>query len=93
MEWFWLFLSYGFLGYLLERMFAKVTAASKQMRKCFLLLPQCPAYGIAMVVFLAVRDWTGASGWRERKRSPSRRQTGIEPVQHVLVHEAFALLI
>ena len=49
--------------------------------------------GIAMVVFLAVGDWTGASGWRERKRSPSRRQTGIEPVQHVLVHEAFALLI
>lgn len=93
MEWFWLFLSYGFLGYLLERMFAKVTAAPKQVRGCFLLPPLCPAYGIAMVVFLAVRDWTGASGWRERKRSPSRRQAGIEPVQHVLVHEAFALLI
>ena len=74
MEWFWLFLSYGFLGYLLERMFAKVTAAPKQVRGCFLLLPQCPAYGIAMVVFLAVRDWTGASGWREgRGRQGARR--------------------
>ena len=32
MEWFWLFLSYGFLGYLLERMFAKVTAAVPGLR-------------------------------------------------------------
>ena len=39
MIWFWLFWFYSFLGYLLERMFAKVVRSERQVRKCFLLLP------------------------------------------------------
>ena len=56
MVWVWLFVYYSFLGYLLERMFAKVTCAPKQVRKCFLLLPLCPVYGLAMTAFLALTD-------------------------------------
>lgn len=64
MEWFWLFLFYSFLGYLLERMFAKVTRSPRQVRKCFLLLPLCPVYGLAMVVFLAVPDLEKMGVWQ-----------------------------
>lgn len=54
--WFWLFWFYSFLGYLLERLFARLTHSPRQVRKCFLLLPLCPVYGIAMVLFLALTD-------------------------------------
>ena len=33
MIWFWLFWFYSFLGYLLERMFAKVVRSERQVRK------------------------------------------------------------
>ena len=56
MLWFWFFLVYSFFGYLLERMFAKVTRSERQVRKCFLLLPLCPVYGIAMTLFLLLTD-------------------------------------
>ena len=56
MHWFSFFLLYSFLGYLLERSFAKVTGSPRQVRKCFLLLPLCPVYGAAMVVFLSSTD-------------------------------------
>jgi len=56
MIWFWMFLFYSFFGYLLERMFAKVVQAEKQVRKCFLLLPLCPVYGLAMVTFLGLTE-------------------------------------
>ena len=39
MYWLWLFCLYSFLGYLLEKIFAAVTGARHQVRKCFLLLP------------------------------------------------------
>ncbi len=52
--WFWIVVSYSFFGYLLERMFAKVTAAEKQVRKCLFLLPLCPVYGLAMGAYLAL---------------------------------------
>ena len=68
MEWLWLFYFYSFLGYLLERMFAKITASPRQVRKGFLLLPLCPAYGLAMVADLAAADLYALSGlalfWR-----------------------------
>ena len=68
MEWLWLFCFYSFLGYLLERMFAKITASPRQVRKGFLLLPLCPAYGLAMVADLAAADLYALSGlalfWR-----------------------------
>ena len=49
MKWFWLFLFYSFGGFLLEKLFALVTRARHRVRKCFLLLPLCPVYGLAML--------------------------------------------
>ena len=52
--WLWQFWIYSFLGYLLEKVFAKVTHAAQQGRKCFLLLPLCPVYGLGMLAVLAL---------------------------------------
>lgn len=50
----WQFWIYSFLGYLLEKLFAKATHAQQQGRKCFLLLPLCPVYGLGMLAVLAL---------------------------------------
>ena len=50
----WHFWIYSFLGYLLEKLFAKATHAARQGRKCFLLLPLCPVYGLGMLAVLAL---------------------------------------
>ena len=47
-RWFWYFLFYGFLGYCLEKLFARAIHSERRVRKCFLLLPVCPVYGLAM---------------------------------------------
>ena len=52
MAYFWYFLFYSFLGYLLEKLFARMTHAQRQVRKCFLLLPLCPVYGLALCALL-----------------------------------------
>ena len=50
--WLWLFCLYSFLGYLLEKAFAAAAGSRHQVRKCFLLLPLCPVYGLAMLAVL-----------------------------------------
>lgn len=52
--WFTCFLLYSFLGYCLEKLFALAVHSDRQVRKCFLLLPLCPVYGLAMVAVLLV---------------------------------------
>ena len=52
--WFWYFIVYSFLGYLMEKGFALGTRAEKQTRKCFLLLPLCPVYGMGVLALLAL---------------------------------------
>ena len=54
MIWFWLFILYSFAGYVLEKLFAAVTVSPQQVRKCFLLLPLCPVYGLGMLAVLAL---------------------------------------
>lgn len=54
MVWFWLFVFYSFGGYLLEKAFAAATASPQQVRKCFLLLPLCPVYGLGMLAVLSL---------------------------------------
>ena len=54
--WFWLFLLYSFGGYVLEKLYAAVRRSPHQVRKCFLLLPLCPVYGLAMLAVLARVD-------------------------------------
>ena len=46
----WYFLLYSFLGYLLEVAFARVVNHPKKDRKCFLLLPLCPVYGVGALL-------------------------------------------
>ena len=55
----WYFWIYSFLGYLLEKVFAKATGAAQQGRKCFLLLPLCPVYGVGMLAVLALQNLQG----------------------------------
>jgi len=53
-RWLWYFWIYSFLGFLLEKGFAAATHAENQTRKCFLLLPLCPVYGLGMLAVLAL---------------------------------------
>ena len=53
MAYLWYFLFYSFFGYLLEKLFARATHSPHQVRKCFLLLPLCPVYGLALCALLA----------------------------------------
>ena len=48
------FLIYSFLGYCLEKLFARAVHSDRQVRKCFLLLPLCPVYGLAMTAVTAL---------------------------------------
>ena len=53
-RWLWIFWIYSFLGYGLEKVFAAATHSPNQGRKCFLLLPLCPVYGLGMLAVLAL---------------------------------------
>lgn len=53
-RWFLYFLIYSFFGYCLEKIFARAVHSQRQVRKCFLLLPLCPVYGLAMTAVLAL---------------------------------------
>jgi len=55
MRWLWYFIFYSFAGFLLEVAFARIARHSKQDRKCLLLLPLCPVYGLGacLIVWLA----------------------------------------
>ena len=46
MSLFWIFLIYSFWGFLIEVAYARVTGEAKRDRKCRLLLPLCPVYGL-----------------------------------------------
>lgn len=61
--WLWLFWTYSFLGYLLERGFAAATRSPHQVRKCFLLLPMCPVYGLGVLAVLALPSVLTESFW------------------------------
>lgn len=56
---FWYFLIYSFLGFLLELAFARATRSPKRDRKCFLLLPLCPVYGLGALGILAAGTLLG----------------------------------
>ena len=45
---------YSFGGYGLEKLYAAVRRPPHRVRKCFLLLPLCPVYGLAMLAVLAM---------------------------------------
>ena len=51
---FWYFLFYSFVGFLLEVPFARATGAAKHDRKCLLLLPLCPVYGLGALLIITL---------------------------------------
>ena len=55
-QWFWIVVVYSFFGYCLEKGFARAVNAPHQTRKCFLLLPLCPVYGLAMAAVAALTE-------------------------------------
>lgn len=54
MIWFWYFLIYSLIGFVLEVLFARATHSGKPDRKCFLLLPLCPVYGLGALGILSI---------------------------------------
>lgn len=57
MRWLWYFIIYSFCGFLLEVAFARAIRHPKRDRKCLLLLPLCPVYGLGacLILWLAPR--------------------------------------
>ena len=53
MEQFWYFVLYSFLGFLLEVIYARCTGGRRD-RKCLLVLPLCPVYGLGALAVLAL---------------------------------------
>ena len=52
--WFVSFLFYSLGGYGLEKLHARLSHSPRQVRKCFLILPLCPVYGLAMTALLII---------------------------------------
>ena len=46
------FLTYSFLGFLLEILYARLLGRGRHGRKCLLLLPLCPVYGLGALAIL-----------------------------------------
>lgn len=57
----WYFWIYSFLGWLVELAFAAVSRSEDRRRRCLLLLPLCPVYGLGMLAVLALppMGWLG----------------------------------
>ena len=52
MRWLWYFIFYSFCGFLLEVAFARAAGHPKRDRKCLLLLPLCPVYGLGACLII-----------------------------------------
>lgn len=68
MRWLWYFMIYSFAGFLLEVAFARAIHHPKKDRKCLLMLPLCPVYGLGALLILWLAPlvdsvlWVMASG-------------------------------
>lgn len=60
MIWFWNFTLYSFFGFLLELSFARATGGRAD-RKCLLVLPLCPVYGLGACAILLLPGWIAAA--------------------------------
>lgn len=61
--WLWYFLFYSFLGFCLEVAYARAIGHPKRDRKCYLLLPLCPVYGLGALGVLALPRWVAGRWW------------------------------
>lgn len=55
----WYFWIYSFLGWLTELAFAAASRSEEKRRRCLLLLPLCPVYGLGMLAVLALPPMGG----------------------------------
>lgn len=55
----WYFWIYSFLGWLAELAFAAASRSEDCRRRCLLLLPLCPVYGLGMLAVLALPPMGG----------------------------------
>lgn len=62
-DFFWSFWFFSLLGWLLERIFAALTRSPFQRRRCLLLEPLCPVYGLGLTAVLTLPRPL-LSGWR-----------------------------
>ena len=62
MIWFWSFVTYSFIGFLLEVAFAKLSGGRAD-RKGLLVLPLCPVYGAGACLILALPGWVDERPW------------------------------
>ena len=60
MIWFWTFLFYSLMGFFLEVAYARSTGGDPN-RKCLLLLPLCPVYGLGACAILLLPGWVSRS--------------------------------
>lgn len=60
-ELFWYFFLYSVWGFLLEVAFARLVHSRKRDRKCHLLLPVCPVYGVGALGILLLPRWAKGS--------------------------------
>lgn len=81
MDWLWYGIFYSFLGYCLEKAFAAATRSSHRLRRCFVFLPLCPVYGLAMLAVLALRTEDLPHLW-ERMALGVFAATAVEYVVH-----------
>lgn len=58
---FWSFFFYSFCGFLLEVAFARLSRQPNRSRKCHLLLPVCPVYGLGALGILLLPEPVRAS--------------------------------
>lgn len=63
MDYLWYGIFYSFFGYVLEKLFAWLTRSPHRLRRCFVVLPLCPVYGLAMMLFLALGARTLPGAW------------------------------
>lgn len=59
----WYILVYSFLGYVLEVAYSKVVHGHGRGRKCLLLLPLCPVYGVGAAAIVALCNPQSTSMW------------------------------
>ena len=70
MEYLWYGIFYSALGYGLEKAFAAAVGAKHRLRRCFVVAPLCPVYGLAMLAVLllgAALCWFCAEGALSRR--------------------------
>ena len=90
MEVIWYWLAYSFLGYCLEKIFAAVTRSRHRLRRCFVFLPLCPVYGLAMLAVLALGTEHVPSLWA-RVLLGAFAATVVEYAVHAAYEKLFAV--